>query len=795
MHSLGSPALPAAGPGPGPVDYGPILDALPDAVFVHDYPSGRILQVNDTCLTMFGLTSGDLEGLDVGALSSGEAGYTAGEARARMAEAWEKGRVAFTWRCRRGDGSLFWSKVRLTAVPGAVVAVVRDITARRTAEQKFEKIFRSSPAGIILSGYEDGLVEDANEVALDLLGSSREELIGTPARDLWLEAGAREAFLERLRLQGRVMGQEARFTTLQGQEKVIRLAGELLTLADGRHILSLLEDITEQKSAEAALQRITRLYAALSMVNQALIRAKGLATLYESICQALVTGGGFWAAWIATPDPDTHRFRPLAGFGGPEGWLQGLEVYASEDRPEGWGTMGRAYREKVPVVSNDFETDPLTAPWRVQARTRDFKAVASMPICRGDGSIEAVLSIYAREAGFFGREEMTLLEEVCGDITYALEDLAKEEQQRALELRLHEAQKMQGLGTLAAGVAHDMNNVLGAILGLASVEVERAQSGAGLRNTLEMIVAACTRGRDVVQGLLSFSRRDLGDLRPVDLNRVVREIVNLLSHTTLQRIRFVTDLEPALRCVEGDPAGLNHALMNLCVNAVDAMPQGGSITLRTRNGAGGTVTVEVQDTGEGMPEEILQRAAEPFFTTKPVGKGTGLGLAVVYGTVQAHRGEMNIDSHPGFGTKVRLVFPGTDALPGAEPAAVAKAPVKGLHILLVDDDEMLRETVSDVLVWQGHVPECVPGGREALAFLAQDKVVDLVILDMNMPGLSGQETLPRILALRPEQKILISSGYTDASVKALLEAHPSVRTIAKPFTTQELSRRLAEFTF
>jgi PAS domain S-box-containing protein len=784
----------------GRADSDAILDALPDAVFVLDVEDGRILSVNRAGLRMFRVPEGAPRDLDVEALSAGGPDFGAEEARAWLRVARDAGEAECRWRSRRLDGSIFWSEVRLArAGADRIVAQVRDVTDRiqaqealARAEEKFEKLFRCSPVSILLTTFPDGRIVEVNETFLATSGFSREEILGRNTRGFWLDPEAREAYLESLSRK-RVAGHVATFRMKTGEDRIGRVSGEILDLAGGLHILTAIEDITEQVLAEGRLRKVSRLYAALSQVNQRLTRVKRPEEAYEGLCRGLVEGGGFWAAWVAIPDPVTGRFQRAGAWGGQADWWEELVVYATEDRPEGRGTMGSAFRQGRPVIANDFDHSAMTAPWHALGRAREFRAAASFPLLRGDGEVFGVICIYAREVGFFGEQEIGLLCGLCEDLTFVLEDLAREGRRRELEAMLAQTQKMESLGNLAGGVAHDLNNVLGAVLGLASIEAERAPEGTPTRRSLETVVQACIRGREVIQGLLLFARHDLGTLQPVDLNRVVQDLVGLLGRTTLQRIRFETRLDPDLRCLEGDPSALNSALMNVCLNAVDAMPGGGLLAIQTRNGGDGSVEVEVRDTGEGMTEEVSRRATEPFFTTKPAGKGTGLGLAMVYGTVQAHKGALDIQSRPGEGTLVRMTFPGTDARPRAPGPEREEGPASPKRILLVDDDAFLRESVAEVLAWQGHEVVCVPGGAEALERLAQDEPFDLVILDMNMPGLSGGETLPRILGIRPDQRVLVSTGYTDRDLKVLTRGNPLIRLLAKPFTTKELAGCIRDF--
>ena len=369
-----------------------------------------------------------------------------------------------------------------------------------------------------------------------------------------------------------------------------------------------------------------------------------------------------------------------------------------------------------------------------------------------------------------------------------------ERERNAFEAQAHRAQKMESLGSLAGGVAHDINNVLGAILALASVHREEAPAGSDLRKDMDTILAACSRGGDLVKGLLGFAREGLAAEQEVDLNALVRDEVALLRHTTLQKVRLEIHLDPQLPPILGDPAALHHALMNLCVNAVDAMPAGGTLTLRTWTGSDGRVGLEVRDTGEGMSREVLAKALDPFFTTKPQGKGTGLGLAMVYRTVQGHRGELDLQSRPGEGTRVQLRFPprvGGPGSPHPSPRPEAQAPARPLEVMLVDDDELILEAVPAMLESLGHRVRTAPGGAEALAQLASGPAPDVVVLDMNMPGMDGAAVLPELRRLLPEVPVLLATGRVDQGALDLVAAHGHVALLAKPFLRSELARALA----
>ena len=368
-----------------------------------------------------------------------------------------------------------------------------------------------------------------------------------------------------------------------------------------------------------------------------------------------------------------------------------------------------------------------------------------------------------------------------------------EEQQRQLQAQLRQAQKLESLGLLAGGVAHDMNNVLAAILVIASANLEAQSEGSPAHRAFDMIAKAAGRGGKMVNSLLGFARQTPSEERELDLNLLLQEQVALLEHTTLSKVGLELELAPGLRSIRGDASALTHAFMNLCVNAVDAMPDNGTLTLRTRNVNSDWIEVRVEDTGIGMPRQVLERAMDPFFTTKAVGKGTGLGLSMAYGVVKAHGGTIDLSSQPGEGTCVRMRFPvHAVPVPRAAPQPVpalelrSEASPQSLEVLLVDDDQLIQESIQDVLAFLGHQVVATSSGEEALAKLGAGLQPDVVILDMNMPGLGGGRTLPRLRALRPSLPVLLSTGQADQAAMDLLQAHPNVTLLPKPFSLNEL---------
>ncbi|MBK8793477.1 MAG: PAS domain-containing protein [Holophaga sp.] len=370
--------------------------------------------------------------------------------------------------------------------------------------------------------------------------------------------------------------------------------------------------------------------------------------------------------------------------------------------------------------------------------------------------------------------------------------LAEDERHR-LELQLQQVQKMESLGSLAGGVAHDMNNVLGAILGLASANIEIQPADSAAHRAFGTIIQAAERGGKMVKSLLNFARQSPVDMRELDLNLVLQEEVRLLERTTLSRVKLEMDLAADLRPIRGDASALTHAFINVCVNAVDAMSGAGTLLLQTRNVDSDWVEVVVEDTGTGMSKDVLEKAMDPFFTTKEQGKGTGLGLSLVFNTVKAHQGLLWLESELGKGTRVRMRFPACEA--GEELAATPTTSVQaaasgGLKVLLVDDDELIQFAVQAQLEVLGHQGTVVANGEEALVALEAGFNPDVVILDMNMPGLGGVGTLPKLRALRPTLPVLLSTGRADQIAQNLAATIPHVTLLSKPFTMDVLKNHL-----
>lgn len=373
-------------------------------------------------------------------------------------------------------------------------------------------------------------------------------------------------------------------------------------------------------------------------------------------------------------------------------------------------------------------------------------------------------------------------------------------ERKLMEMRLRQADKMQALGTLAGGVAHDFNNLLMAVLGSLDLASRRAPDDPRLTRLLQNATYAAERGASLTQRLLSFSRqRDLR-LQAVDVNQVITGMNDLLTRTLGGVIRIERHLQDGLWTAMVDPDQLELAILNLCINARDAMAENGILTLSTRNealdeeripelGGGDYVVISVTDTGSGMPPEVLARVLEPFFTTKEVGKGTGLGLPMVYGLAQQSGGTVTIQSTVGLGTTVELYLSRAAAEcedgPREEQAVPHHAPK--VRILLVDDDAEVRTVTAAYLTEMGHRVVEAADGSSALDLLRADNQLDLLIADFAMPGMTGTDLADKARDIRPGIGILLVTGYADP--KRLPGDYPMLH---KPFSRTDLAAKVAE---
>jgi len=369
-----------------------------------------------------------------------------------------------------------------------------------------------------------------------------------------------------------------------------------------------------------------------------------------------------------------------------------------------------------------------------------------------------------------------------------LESIAE---QRLLELQVRQTQKMEAVGQLAGGIAHDFNNLLtvigGNVLLLGMTELPDEA-----REHVDEIAAAADRAGALTRQLLSFSRAREPRLEPVDLNPVIARVHGLLGRLIGADIRIETTLAPRPARVQADPAQLEQVLINLALNARDAMPEGGTLSIGTEH-AGHSVLLRVADTGIGMDAGTSERIFEPFFTTKGVGEGTGLGLTNVYSIVVQAGGDIAVESEPGAGTVFTIALPALDQAADPAPArpAPAEPPAATGRVLFVDDEAAVRRVAQAALQRAGHEPVVAASGAEALELLAAGPPVDLLVTDLSMPGMNGLELVERVRELHPGLAVLYVSGYADKLLGSSRSDDPGVDVLEKPFSPVVLAERVS----
>jgi PAS domain S-box-containing protein len=424
-------------------------------------------------------------------------------------------------------------------------------------------------------------------------------------------------------------------------------------------------------------------------------------------------------------------------------------------------------------------------------------------IVRPDGEVR-----WIHDRAFPVRDAAGKLERVVGIAEDVTAHHEAETRRRELEEQLRQSQKMEAIGRLAGGVAHDFNNMLNVILGHANLGLRRTDQPERLAASLREILAAAQRSRDLTRQLLAFSRRQTIAPRVLDLNISIGDIESLLRRLIGEDVilRFAPgrDLWP----VSMDPSQVDQTLTNLAVNARDAMPFGGQLTIETRNVViddaycathpdarpGEFVLIAVSDTGHGMDHATLERAFEPFFTTKPEGEGTGLGLSTVYGVARQNGGSVNLYSEPGRGTTVRVYFPRHEGRTEARAEPAPEPLRRGAErILLVEDEAALLALTEELLTELGYEVLAAPGPSEALALAARpEPPIDLLLTDVIMPSMNGKELAERIRALRPAVRVLFTSGYTADAIAHRGMLEPGIDFLEKPFTLDALAAKIRE---
>jgi PAS domain S-box-containing protein len=546
----------------------------------------------------------------------------------------------------------------------------------------------------------------------------------------------------------------------------------------GRHVMA-------QLAARRHTLESDRLNRALLSIVEDEQRAEAAARLSEQ--QLLKSNERFQAVVRATND----AVRDWDIVTGTVWWNEGAETQFGLDNANTGSGLGawssRIHPEDRASVLQSLDQDLATGETQWTARYR-FQ--------RADGSYVTV------------SDRGQIVRDHAGKAVRFLAGMRDVTEVHALEEQLRQSQRLEAVGQLTGGVAHDFNNLLTVMLGNAEV-LEEELAGDPYRQSLAaMIVSAAQRGADLTQRLLAFARKQALSPASVDVNQLISGMDPLLRRALSESIEIALYPGQALWPALVDPAQLESALLNLSLNASDAMPKGGCLTIETENvdldeeycsrhpdvRPGRYVLVAVTDTGLGVAPELMPRLFEPFFTTKPKGKGTGLGLPMVYGFIKQSGGHIGIYSEVGQGTTVRMYLPRTpDETPTVSLPVLDISVPRGTEVvLLVEDDRLVRHYVAEQLQSLGYRVLLAEHGAAALPMLQGDDAIDLLLTDVIMPGMSGRELADAARAMRPGLKVLYCSGYSEDAIIHQGRLDPGVQLLAKPFRRGELARRVRE---
>jgi signal transduction histidine kinase len=441
---------------------------------------------------------------------------------------------------------------------------------------------------------------------------------------------------------------------------------------------------------------------------------------------------------------------------------------------------------------------------------RQASAASSATLLRwGAGASFVLVCLLGALVGYSTRRSFGVVAAGRDRLAAANAELREQVRQREqVESQLRQSQKMEAIGQLSGGIAHDFNNMLGVITGALDLVQRRIRSGdLNIERFLEAAVKATDRAAALTHRLLAFARQQPLAPEPIDANRLIGNMSNLLRSTLGEHIRIETVSAAGLWLTKADAHQLESALLNIAINARDAMPDGGRLTIETGNvyldeaycrqapevEPGQFILIALSDTGAGMPPEVVARAFDPFFTTKPPGKGTGLGLSQVYGFIKQSRGHIKIYSEVGAGTSVKIYLPRLIGAADAPMQAIPRAVQRGEAsetILVVEDDPLMRQMSVDALTDLGYTVLDSESGAGALRILDRGDAVKVLFTDVVMPEMSGKKLADEALRRRPELKILFTTGYTPNAVVHGGVLDPGVNFLGKPFTLEQLATKV-----
>ena len=747
--------------------YESLLEVAPDAIVVVDN-EGLIRLANRQVETLFGYSSGELLGKSADLLLAERAREQhpfrrtelLGEARAGPV------RAGPNLTATRKDLTEFPVDIDLSAIDTSegmlVEAAIRDVTERVRAEERnrlFESLLEAAPDAIVVVDSQ-GRIRIVNGQVEKLFGYARAELVGQQVEILVPDSVKewhphhRSGYMGHPKTRPMGAGLQLAARCKDGTEFPVDISLSAIETAEGLLVSAAIRDVSALRKAEVSGR---------------------LAAIVDSSVDAIIgeTLDGTITSW----NPAAER-------------LYGWPAAAAIGKDIGIIYPPNKLDERATILAQLRQGERISGLETVRVRqdgTLMDCLISVSPVRDEEGAIVGVAST--------GR-----------DIT---DYVAAARQRERLERELQQAQRLESVGQLAGGVAHDFNNLIAVIMNYAEFVADELGDRPALRADVEEIRRAAARAATLTRQLLIFSRREVAHPEILDVNAIVGDMRKLLERTIGEHIELITTTATDLWPVLADRGQMEQVLMNLAVNARDAMPQGGKLVIETQNAdldedfvsthvdlaTGPYIRISVGDTGEGMTPEVADRAFEPFFTTKSKGKGTGLGLATVYGIVTEARGKVALYSEPGRGTTVTILLPaGEGATVTAEPSqAIVEIAGSGEGVLLVEDEGAVRAAARRILTTNGYRVFESTSPTDAIALCADpSRKIDLILTDVVMPEMSGMDLVVRLHESRPDLPVLYMSGYPQDVVAHQGLLNPAYRLLEKPFTKTALLRAVRE---
>ena len=561
--------------------------------------------------------------------------------------------------------------------------------------------------------------------------------------------------------------------------------------------------IIERRQAQEETRRRNRELQLLNQVIAASATSLEAEVILDKVCCELARGFDLPYTAAKLLNEEQTDITVVAEYLGDNQVSRLHSAIAAADSP----TFQYLLKNRAPLVVSDAQNDPKLATIRDQLVYNGTVSLLSLPLLIDDelvGSLE--LETFSPRK--FSTQEVGLAWNVAGQVAGALARVRLDEKRRQLEKQYHQAQKMEAVGLLAAGIAHDFNNLLTAINGFAELMQRQLSPTHPHQKYISNILQSGHRAADLVRQLLAFSRKQIIKPKVLDLNNNVSNMEKMLRRIIGEDIELKTNLAPDLWPVKVDPAQVEQIIVNLAVNARDVMPEGGQLTIETANltldnghatrylelAPGEYVLLTVSDTGWGMTEETKSHIFEPFFTTKEMGKGTGLGLATVFGIVKQSEGDIQVESAPGQGTTFRIYLPRVaEIIPISTETFNDEVLPKGTEtILLVEDEDAVRKLATNVLRQQGYSVLEAANGLEALQLVqshSQTPEIRLLITDIVMPKMGGRVLADHLEKIFPDLKVIFISGYTDDAITKQSTLRQNATFLQKPFSPSTLVHR------